>query len=446
MADSRFNFNDDTLRQIAADVLAQARAKGATAADTELTESIGQTVTVRHDEVETIEYTRDKGLSVSVYIGQQRGHASTSDLTPQAVRDTVEKALTIAKFTAADDCAGLADEALLARDFPDLQLYHPWGLTVEQAIEMARACEAAAFDVDARINNSEGASVGTHDAHFVYANSLGFMAGFPTSRHSVSCAVIAGKDDDMQRDDWYTSSRVPGQLASPEEVGRIAGERTVRRLGARKIATTQVPVVFEAPLATGLLGSFVSAVSGGSLYRKSSFLVDSLGKQVFSPLVRIVESPHVPCGLASSAFDEEGVATHDRDVVAAGILQGYFLGSYSARKLGMKSTGNAGGNHNLVLAGGEFDLDALLRQMGRGLLVTELLGMGINMVTGDYSRGAAGFWVEDGKIVHPVHEITIASNLKEMFLGIGAVGSDNHVRGSRASGSILIERMTIAGD
>lgn len=446
MADSRFNFNDDTLRQIAADVLAQARAKGATAADTELTESIGQTVTVRHDEVETIEYTRDKGLSVSVYIGQQRGHASTSDLTPQAVRDTVEKALTIAKFTAADDCAGLADEALLARDFPDLQLYHPWGLTVEQAIEMARACEAAAFDVDDRINNSEGASVGTHDAHFVYANSLGFMAGFPTSRHSVSCAVIAGKDDDMQRDDWYTSSRVPGQLASPEEVGRIAGERTVRRLGARKIATTQVPVVFEAPLATGLLGSFVSAVSGGSLYRKSSFLVDSLGKQVFSPLVRIVESPHVPCGLASSAFDEEGVATHERNVVEAGILQGYFLGSYSARKLGMKSTGNAGGNHNLVLAGGELDLDALLRQMGRGLLVTELLGMGINMVTGDYSRGAAGFWVEDGKIVHPVHEITIASNLKEMFLGIGAVGRDNHVRGSRASGSILIERMTIAGD
>ncbi len=446
MADSRFNFNDDTLRQIAADVLAQARAKGATAADTELTESIGQTVTVRHDEVETIEYTRDKGLAVSVYIGNQRGHASTSDLTPQAVRDTVEKALTIAKFTAADDCAGLADEELLARDFPDLQLYHPRGLTVEQAIDMARACEAAAFDVDDRINNSEGASVGTHDAHFVYANSLGFMAGFPTSRHSVSCAVIAGKDEDMQRDDWYTSSRVPGQLASPEEVGRIAGERTVRRLGARKIATTQVPVVFEAPLATGLLGSFVSAVSGGSLYRKSSFLLDSLGKQVFSPFVRIVERPHLPCALASSGFDEEGVATHERNVVEGGILQGYFLGSYSARKLGMKTTGNAGGNHNLVIDGGEHDLDALLKQMGRGLLVTELLGMGINMVTGDYSRGAAGFWVEDGKIVYPVHEITIASNLKEMFLGSGAVGSDNHVRGSRASGSILLDRMTIAGD
>jgi PmbA protein len=446
MADSRFNFDDDTLRQIAADVLAQARAKGATAADTELTESIGQTITVRHDEVETIEYTRDKGLAVSVYIGKQRGHASTSDLTPQAVRDTVEKALTIARFTAADDCAGLADEDLLARDFPDLQLYHPWGLDVEQAIEMARACEAAAFDVDERINNSEGASVGTHDAHFIYANSLGFMAGFPTSRHSISCAVIAGKDDDMQRDDWYTSSRVPGQLASPQEVGRIAGERTVRRLGARKIPTTQVPVVFEAPLATGLLGSFVSAASGGSLYRKSSFLVDALGKQVFSPFVRIVERPHVPCGLASSGFDEEGVATHERNVVENGMLQGYFLGSYSARKLGMKSTGNAGGNHNLILEGGDKDLDALLAQMGRGLLVTELLGMGINMVTGDYSRGAAGFWVEGGKIVHPVHEITIASNLKEMFLGIAAVGSDRHVRGSRASGSVLIDRMTVAGE
>lgn len=446
MPDSSFSFHDDRLREIAADVLAQARARGASAADTELTESIGQSVTVRQGEVETIEYTRDKGLAVSVYIGKQRGHASTSDLTPRAVRDTVDKALTIAKFTAADDCAGLADEDLLARDFPDLQLHHPWVLSVEQAIEMAQACEAAAFAVDKRITNSEGASVGKHESHFIYANSLGFMAGYPTSRHSISCAVIGGKDDDMQRDDWFTSSRDPATLDRPEEVGTIAGQRTLRRLGARKIATTQVPVVFEAPLATGLLGNFVSATSGGSLYRKSSFLLDSLGKQVFSPRVAIAERPHIPCGLASSGFDEEGVATRERNVVEGGILQGYFLGSYSARKLGMRSTGNAGGNHNLILQPGEHDLAALLKQMGRGLLVIELLGMGVNMVTGDYSRGAAGFWVEDGEIAYPVEEVTIASNLKDMFLGIQAVGSDVFVRGSRSSGSVLVDRMTIAGD
>jgi len=446
MPDSSFSFHDDRLREIAADVLAQARARGASAADTELSESIGQSVTVRHGEVETIEYTRDKGLAVSVYIGQQRGHASTSDLTPQAVRDTVEKALTIAKFTAADDCAGLADQDLLARDFPDLQLHHPWALSVERAIEMAQACEAAAFAVDKRITNSEGASVGTHASHFVYANSLGFMAGYPSSRHSISCAVIGGKDDDMQRDDWYTSSRDPATLARPEEVGSIAGQRTLQRLGARKIATTQVPVIFEAPLATGLIGNFVSAASGGSLYRKSSFLVDALGKQIFAPGITIAERPHLPSGLASTSFDEEGVATHERDIVSGGVLQGYFLGTYSARKLGMRSTGNAGGSHNLIVQPGDLDLDGLLAQMGRGLLVTELLGMGVNMVTGDYSRGAAGFWIENGKIAYPVQEITIASNLKDMFLGIRAVGSDVLVRGSRSSGSVLVDRMTIAGD
>lgn len=446
MPDSSFSFSDDRLREIASDVIAQARARGASAADTEVTESIGQAVTVRQGEVETIEYTRDKGLGVTVYMGTQRGHASTSDLSPQAVRDTVDKALTIAKFTAADDCAGLADEDLLARAFPDLQLHHPWALSVEQAIEMAQACEAAAFAVDPRITNSEGAAVGTHEAHFVYANSLGFMAGFPTSRHNISCAVIGGKDDDMQRDDWFTSSRDPAKLDRPQDVGTIAGQRTLRRLGARKIPTTQVPVLFEAPLATGLLGNFVSAASGGSLYRKSSFLVDALGKQIFAPGVTIAERPFIPGGLASTAFDEEGVATHERNVVEGGVLQGYFLGSYSARKLGMRSTGNAGGNHNLVLQPGEQDLAGLLKQMGRGLLVIELLGMGVNMVTGDYSRGAAGFWVEDGAIAYPVEEVTIASNLKDMFLGIRAVGSDVYVRGSRSSGSVLLDRMTVAGD
>ncbi|MGH8664478.1 MAG: metalloprotease PmbA [Burkholderiales bacterium] len=446
MPDTRFSFTPDRFQEIVGDVLAKARARGATAAETEVSESLGQSVTVRQGEVETIEYTRDKGLALTVYIGQQRGHASSTDLSSQAISDTIDKALTIARFTAADDCAGLADEDLLARDIPDLDLYRPWGISVERSIELAQACEAAAFAVDKRITNSEGASVGTHDAHFVYGNSAGFMAGYPSSRHHISCAVIAGKDDAMQRDDWYTSARDPETLDPADRVGTIAGERTLKRLGARKIDTTQAPVVFEAPLASGLLGHFVSAASGGNLYRKSSFLVDALGKPIFSPRVTIAERPHLPRGLASTAFDEEGVATHARNVVEAGVLQGYFLGTYSGRKLGMRSTGNAGGNHNLVLEPGELDFAGMLKRMGRGLLLTELLGMGVNMVSGDYSRGAAGFWVEDGTIAFPVQEVTIASNLKDMFLGIDAVGNDVMVRGSRVSGSVLIGQMTIAGD
>ena len=446
MADTRFNFSPDRFREITGDVLVQARGRGATAAETEVSESIGQSVTVRQGEVETIEYTRDKGLSLTVYIGQQRGHASTTDLSAQAISDTIDKALTIARFTAADDCAGLADADLLARDFPDLDLYRPWGISVERSIELAQACEAAAFAVDKRITNSEGASVGTHDAHFVYANSLGFVGGYPSSRHHISCAVIAGKDEAMQRDDWYTSARDPDSLEAAERIGKVAGERALRRLGARKIETTQAPVLYEAPLASGLLGHFVSAASGGNLYRKSSFLTDALGKPIFSPRVTIAERPHLPRGLGSTAFDEEGVATHTRNVVEAGVLKGYFLGTYSGRKLGMRSTGNAGGNHNLVLEPGELGFEALLRRMGRGLLVTELLGMGVNMVSGDYSRGAAGFWIEDGAIAYPVQEVTIASNLKDMFLAIDAVGNDVVVRGSRVSGSVLIGQMTIAGD
>jgi PmbA protein len=446
MPDTRFSYTPDRFREIVREALALARSRGASAAETEVSESIGQSVTVRQGEVETIEYTRDKGLSLTVYIGQQRGHASTTDLSAQAIRDTIDKALTIARFTAADDCAGLADPELLARDFPDLDLYRPWGVGVDRSIELARECEAAAFAVDKRITNSEGASIGTSESHFIYGNSLGFLAGYPSSRHHISCAVIAGKDDSMQRDDWYTSGRDPDTLERADSVGSKAGQRALRRLGARKIDTTQAPVLYEAPLASGLLGHFVSAASGGNLYRKSSFLVDALGKPIFSERVTLAERPHLPGGLASTAFDEEGVATHTRNVVERGVLQGYFLGTYSARKLGMRSTGNAGGNHNLVLEAGELDFDGLLKRMGRGLLVTELLGMGVNMVTGDYSRGAAGFWVEDGAIAFPVEEVTIASNLKKMFLDVEAVGSDVVVRGSRISGSVLIGQMTIAGD
>ncbi len=446
VSNQRFSHNEETLKQIAQDILRRAGEGGASACETDVSDGFGQSVTVRRGEVETIEYNRDKGLVVTVYLGKQRGYASTSDFSAPAVRDTVDAALSIARHTAADECAGLADENQLVRNIPDLDLYHPWELNVEQAIELARSCEAVAFAADKRVSNSEGASVSIQEMHFVYANSLGFMAGFPSSRHSIGCAVIAGKDEAMQRDEWYAVARAQNDLEAAESVGQKAGSRCVRRLGARKISTLQVPVLFEAPLAATLIGHFVAAVSGGSLYRKLSFLLDSLGNQVFAPLVQIKELPHLEKGLASSAFDDEGVITRTREVVKDGVLQGYFMGSYSARKLGMQSTGNAGGNHNLLLQSGELDLAGLQKQMNRGLLVTELLGQGVNLVTGDYSRGAAGFWVEHGEIQYPVQEITIAGNLKDMFRGIVAVGKDILVRGSKQCGSILIDNMTVAGD
>ncbi|ARO86376.1 metalloprotease PmbA [Nitrosospira lacus] len=441
-----FSYPFTVLQNIARDVLDHARKAGATACETDVSDGFGQNVTVRRGEVETIEYNRDKGLSVTVYIGQKRGHASTSDFSPQAVNDTVAAALSIAGYTAADDCAGLADADLLAREFPDLDLYFPWELPVEQAIQLAQACEAAAFSVDKRITNSEGASVSLNESQFVYANSLGFMGGYPSSRHSISCAVIASHDDTMQRDYWYSTVRDAVDLEQADSVGRKAGMRSVARLGARKIATCEVPVLFEAPIASSLMGHFVSAVSGGSLYRKSSFLLDSVGKQVFAPDIQIRELPHLKKGLASGVFDDEGVATRERQLIENGVVQGYFLSSYSARKLGLRTTGNAGGNHNLILDNGAaLEFSALLKKMGRGLLVTELLGHGVNPVTGDYSRGAAGYWVEGGEICYAVEEITIAGNLKDMLLGISAVGNDVIVRGSKQCGSLLIDRMTVAG-
>jgi len=446
MSASRFSYHLDQLKQIVRDILKHASQQGASAAEAEVSEGFGQTVTVRCGEVENIEYNRDKGIGVTVYIGKQRGHASSSDFSPRAVRDTVDAALSIARFTATDECAGLADADLLAREIPDLDLWHPWDVPVERAIELAKACEAAGFAIDPRIGNSEGATISTQEMQFIYGNSLGFLAGYPSSRHGISCSLIAGKNDNMQRDDWYETSRDAAELAAVESVGRRAAERAVRRLSARKIATRQVPVLFEAPIASSLLGHFVSAVSGGNLYRKSSFLVDSAGKQVFAPFVKISDLPHIPKGLASSAFDEEGVATQTRAVVEGGTVRGYFLSSYSARKLRLRSTGNAGGNHNLILQDSGEDFSSLLKNMGTGLLVTELLGQGINMVTGDYSRGAAGYWVENGELAYPVQEITIAGNLNEIFRGIAAVGNDVVRRGSRQCGSILIENMMIAGD
>lgn len=442
-----FSYSPEALGGLAAQALNLATRAGATAAEAEVSEGSGLTVGVRNGELETIEHNRDKGIGITVYLGKRRGHASTSDFSGDALARAVEKAISIARYTAEDDCAGLADPDLLAKDIPDLDLFHPWGVSVEEAMELARACEASALAVDPRITNSEGGSLSSQASHFIYANTLGFSGGYPSSRQSLSCAVIAEEDGAMQRDYWYTTARAAADMDAPDGVGRRAGERTVRRLNGRKLSTRQCPVLFEAPIATGLIASFVSAVSGGHLYRKSSFLLDSLGQQLFPDFFQLQERPFLPRGLSSSPFDSEGVATRDRDVVKDGVLQGYFLGSYSARKLGMKSTGNAGGNHNLIVPPtGDEDFAALLKKMDTGLLVTELLGHGLNMVTGDYSRGAAGFWVENGVIAYPVEEITVAGNLRDMFKGIVALGTDVETRGSRRVGSILIDRMTVAGD
>ncbi|MEA3193422.1 MAG: PmbA protein [Betaproteobacteria bacterium] len=438
------------LEGLAQAVLERAKRAGASGCDCDVSEAHGLSVTVRKGKADTIEHNRDRSLGVSVYFGDRpkarRGHASTSDLSRAALEQTVDAAAAIARHTAEDDCAGLPDAALLARGTPDLDLFHPWNLPAEEAVEIAKRCEAAAFGASKKIRNSEGASVSLQHSQFVLANSLGFMDGYASTRHWISCAVIAEEKGLMQRDDWYSASRVPSRLADAEKLGRYAGQRTAARLGARKISTRQAPVLLEAPVAIQFIGHLVSAVNGGNLYRKTSFLVDSLGKQVLSPKVRIDERPHEPQGMSSSAFDEEGVATRERVIVKDGVLQGYFLGSYSARKLGMKTTGNAGGHHNLVVRPGKLDFPALLREMGTGLLVTELLGQGVNMLTGDYSRGASGYWVEGGEIRYPVEEITIAGNLREMFLGVVAVGADVLARSGRSTGSILIDHMTIAGD
>jgi len=446
VSDTRFSYPISTLQQIARDILQHAQKGGASACETNVSDGFGQTVTVRQDAVETIEYNRDKGLSVTVYIGQKRGHASTSDFSPQAIGDTVAAALSIARYTADDDCAGLADAELLAKNYPGLNLYYPWQIGVEEAIELARSCEQAAYAADKRITNSEGATISVSESQFIYANSLGFMGGYPLSRHSISCAMIAEQGDSKQRDYWYSVARDAADLETVQSIGQKAGKRGAARLGARKIDTCEVPVLFEAPIASGLIGHFASAVSGSNLYRKSSFLLDSIGQQVFASDIQILERPHLHKGLASGPFDDDGVATVDRNIVENGTVQGYFLGSYSARKLGMRTTGNAGGTHNLIMQNATpLSFDALLKKMGTGLLVTELLGHGINAVTGDYSRGASGFWVENGAISYPVEEITIAGNLKDMFRNIVAIGNDVIVRGSKQCGSVLINRMTVAG-
>jgi PmbA protein len=449
MNDTVFTHTQDQLKQLARDVLGFAREQGASDAAVEISEGSGLSVSVRRGKIETIEQNKDKGLGVTVYCGQRRGNASTSDFSTASLRATVEAAYNIARFTAEDDASGLPDVELLEMNPRDLRLCYPWELTTEEAVVLAQLAEGAAFEVDPRITNSEGAGVHVQQSHFVAANTRGFIGGYPFSRHTLSVAPIAGRGSKMQRDDWYTSARDPKKLARAEAVGRYAAERALARLNARKLDTRTCPVLFEAPLAAGLLGSFVQATSGGSLYRKSSFLLDSLGQSVFPSHIDIVEDPHLIGGVGSSPFDEEGVRTVRRDVVRDGVVQGYFLSTYSARKLGMQTTGNAGGSHNLELKSSNTRLadtfEGMLRKMDRGLLVTELMGQGTNYVTGDYSRGASGFWVENGVIQYPVEEITIAGNMKDMFQAIVAVGNDVLTRGNKTTGSILIEQMVVAG-
>ena len=429
--------------------LQHAKRLGASDAGVDVSEGYGLSVSVRKGELENVERNRDKSLGVTVYLGHRRGNASTSDFSSAAIERTVQAAYDIARFTAEDHVAGLPDEKDIAQHHPDLDLYHPWHVSSEAAAELALRCEAAAFKTSKGITNSEGAGVSAQHSHFFSAHTHGFRGGYASSRHSISVAPIAGKGEDMQRDAWYSSMRAADELASPEAVGRYAAERALSRLKARKIATTECPVLFESPLAAGLLGSFVQAVSGGALYRKSTFLLDSLGKQVFPDHLDILEDPHILRGKGSSPFDDEGVVTRERKVVDSGRVQGYFLSTYSARKLGMPTTGNAGGSHNLImrsrLTQASDDLDEMLRKLGTGLFVTEMMGQGVNYVTGDYSRGASGFWVENGRIAFAVQEITIAGNLKDMFLGLEAIGADVYNYGAKTVGSVLINRMKIAG-
>lgn len=436
------------LQDVVSFALEEARRQGASQCEADANVSQGLGVTVRLGEVETIEYQRDRGLGLTVYFGKRKGSASTADLSREAVRQTVEKACAIARYTAEDPYAGLIDPDALARDIPDLDLYHPWDLAPEQAIEMAKRCEAAGLAIDKRITNSEGSSLSSNRHTGVYGNSLGFLAGVSSTSHSVSCSLIAQQGEEMQRDYWYTTARDHTDLEDPEAIGRIAGQRAVARLGSRKLSTRKAPVAFTPDMARGLIKHFAAAIRGAAQYRKASFLLDAAGKQVFPDFLQIYERPHIPKGLASNPFDDEGAATKDRDLIRDGVLDGYVLGSYSARRLGLKTTGNAGGVHNLIVAtpGKALDMPSFLTRMQNGLLVTELMGQGVNGVTGDYSRGASGFWVENGAIAYPVQEITIAGNLKQMLLDIVAVGSDVDVRGTIRTGSIMVGEMTIAGD
>lgn len=434
------------LKNIAEDILLEAKRQGAEQVETAISVGQGLSVNARLGEVETIEFHKDQGVGITIYQGQKKGSASSTKFDNGSIKEMVSAACSIARYAEDDPYAGLPDKDLLATDFPDLSLHHPWALSAEQAIEQAIECENSARFYDKRISNSEGASIQTFEGTRVLANSLGFNHGYPASRHSMSCSVIGEIDGAMQRDYWYTVARKAADLESAVAVGEMAAQRTVKRLGARPISTRKCPVLFAAEVSGGLIGHFISAIRGGNLYRKSSFLLDSLQKQVFPSFINIYEQPLLPQAMGSTAYDAEGVATALRNVVSDGVVQGYVLGSYSARKLGMQSTANSGGVHNLTVQSGELNLQQLLQEMNTGLLVTELIGQGVNTLTGDYSRGAAGYWVENGEIQFPVEEVTIAGNLSDMYQSIVAVGNDVELRGNTRTGSILVSEMTLAGN
>ncbi|MDH0147131.1 metalloprotease PmbA [Stutzerimonas stutzeri] len=433
------------LREKVERIIEEARRQGASASEVSVSMEQGLSTTVRQGEVETVEFNRDQGFGITLYVGQSKGSASTTGSGDEAIRETVAAAMAIARHASQDEFAGLADATLMARELPDLDLYHPWSITPEQAIEQALSCESAAFDFDARIRNADGTSLNTHQGCRAYGNSNGFIGGYCSTRHSLSCVMIAESEGQMQRDYFYDVNRIGEALIDPQTIGRRAAERAVRRLGARPIPTCEVPVLFAPELATGLFSHFIAAISGGNLYRKASYLEDALGQTLFPEWLSLDERPHIPRALGSASYDGDGLATYAKPFVENGRLISYVLSTYSGRKLGMPSTANAGGVHNLFVSHGEEDQAALLRRMGRGLLVTELMGQGLNLVTGDYSRGAGGYWVENGEIQFPVQEVTIAGNLRDIFRQIVAIGCDIETRGNVRTGSVLIERMMVAG-
>ena len=439
-----FNHSKTELSQLCQQALDLAKQGGATAAEADFSEAIGQSVNVRLQEIEQIEYQQDKSLDITVYVGQRKGRASTADFSPQALSETIRAALDIARYTAEDDCAGLANADLMATEFGDLDSYHEWNVSSEEAFEIARRCEAEALNADKRIENSEGAGLQTNHYQYVYGNSHGFLHHEQGSRHSLSCSVVAADDQGMQRDYWYDTARNHLDLETPETIGQTAAVRTLRRLDARNMSTGNYPVLFDATIAGGLVGHLVGGLSGGALYRETSFLLDSLGKKILPEFIHLREEPHIPRSFGSTYFDADGVATQPRFVIENGVIQGYFLGSYSARKLGMQTTANAGGAHNLYLSHTHATQAEVLKTMGSGLLVTELMGQGVNMLTGDYSRGAAGFWVENGVEAYPVQEITIAGRLQDMYNNIVGVADDSLRRSAHKVGSVLISEMTVA--
>jgi PmbA protein len=438
-------YDAENLKSVIDDLLKEATAQGASAAEAALSVESGLSVTVRMGETETMEHNRDKALGITVYFGQSKASVSTSDFSPQAIKDTVKAACDIARYTEDDPYAGLPDKKLMATDIQDLDLYHPWDISAEEAMDLAKQCEDAARE-DKRISNSEGGSVSSHSGIRIYGNTQGFLNGYPTSRHSMSCTVIAEHQGSMQRDYWYSVNRDANKLESASDIGKHAAKRTISRLDARPMPTCNVPVIFKAEVARGLLSHFLAAIRGGAQYRKASFLLDHLGKQIFPANIRLDERPHIKGGLASAPYDNEGVITTAHDIISDGVLQSYILDSYAARRLDMQSTGNAGGVHNLYINHDDIALDAMLKEMDKGLLITEVMGQGVNTVTGDYSRGATGFWVEHGEIQYPVEEFTLASRLQDMFMGLQRVGNDLDSRGSVITGSWLIDNMTVAGN